>query len=77
MRLSAKDKAKGLTVSNNNLSAESTKGYRMVRGTHGVASGAWYCEARVDALGETGHVRLGWCEAGRAQRKAGLQAFLC
>jgi hypothetical protein len=35
----------------------------MVRGTHGVASGAWYCEARVDALGETGHVRLGWCEA--------------
>lgn len=31
--------------------------------------GAWYCEVKVAHLGETGHVRLGWCT-----RKAELQA---
>ena len=43
------------------------KGYRMVRATHGVASGCWYYEVKVLEAqnGEEGHTRLGWCtEAG-------------
>ena len=39
------------------------------RATHGVHSGTWYYEARVDALGPTGAVRLGW-----ATRRAEVQA---
>lgn len=43
------------------------KGYRMVRATHGVASGTWYYEVKIldNQNGEDGHARLGWCtEAG-------------
>jgi hypothetical protein len=61
VRLSAKDKAKGVAVAETGRTAESSKGYRTVRGTHGVASGAWYCEAHIERLGDTGHARLGWC----------------
>ncbi|KAG0519741.1 hypothetical protein BDA96_08G012500 [Sorghum bicolor] len=42
------------------LTAASSKGYRMVRATHGVAAGAWYFEVKVIHLGSTGHARLGW-----------------
>ncbi len=59
--LSAKDKAAGVVLSDDGRGAQSSKGYRMVRATHGAASGAWYCEVRVERLGETGHARLGWC----------------
>ena len=41
------------------------RGYRMVRATHGVSSGSWYFEVRVNTPlnGEDGHTRLGWCAA--------------
>ena len=42
-------------------SAGACQGYRTVRCTHGVATGAWYFEVRVVHLGPTGHARIGWC----------------
>ncbi|RZC75960.1 hypothetical protein C5167_000068 [Papaver somniferum] len=49
-----------IELSEDRLSAGSTKGYRMVRATRGVVEGAWYFEIRVTKIGETGHTRLGW-----------------
>ncbi|XP_020598517.1 protein TRAUCO [Phalaenopsis equestris] len=53
-------KAEKVELSDDRLSAMSTKGYRMVRATRGVVDGAWYFEIRVIRLGESGHTRLGW-----------------
>ena len=53
-------KSERIEVSDDRLTAASTKGYRMVRATRGVAAGAWYFEVRVVHLGATGHTRLGW-----------------
>ncbi|EXB93331.1 Set1/Ash2 histone methyltransferase complex subunit ASH2 [Morus notabilis] len=62
-------KAEKVELSEDRLSAGSTKGYRMVRATRGVVEGAWYFEIRVENLGETGHTRLGW-----STEKGDLQA---
>ena len=62
-------KAEKVELSEDRLSAGSTKGYRMVRATRGVVEGAWYFEIRVVKLGETGHTRLGW-----STEKGDLQA---
>ncbi|KAF7154122.1 hypothetical protein RHSIM_Rhsim01G0192400 [Rhododendron simsii] len=62
-------KAEKVELSDDRLSAGSTKGYRMVRATRGVTEGAWYFEVRVVKLGETGHTRLGW-----SNEKGDLQA---
>lgn len=67
--LSKNGKAAQLVLSDDKLTVTGTKGFRTVRATHGVYQGAWYCEVKVAHLGETGHVRLGWCT-----RKAELQA---
>ncbi|XP_027768915.1 protein TRAUCO isoform X2 [Solanum pennellii] len=53
-------KAEKVDVSEDRLTAGSTKGYRMVRATRGVLEGAWYFEIKVVKLGDTGHARLGW-----------------
>ncbi|EPS66124.1 hypothetical protein M569_08653 [Genlisea aurea] len=53
-------KAEKVELSEDRLTASSTKGYRMVRATRGVSQGAWYFEVKVMHLGETGHTRLGW-----------------
>jgi Set1/Ash2 histone methyltransferase complex subunit ASH2 len=53
-------KSERIEVSDDRLTAASTKGYRMVRATRGVAAGAWYFEVKVVHLGDTGHTRLGW-----------------
>uniref|UniRef100_A0A3Q7IY37 B30.2/SPRY domain-containing protein n=2 Tax=Solanum TaxID=4107 RepID=A0A3Q7IY37_SOLLC len=53
-------KAEKVDVSEDRLTAGSTKGYRMVRATRGVLEGAWYFEIKVVKLGDTGHTRLGW-----------------
>ncbi|KAF8707118.1 hypothetical protein HU200_030355 [Digitaria exilis] len=53
-------KSERIEVSDDRLTAASTKGYRMVRATRGVAAGAWYFEVKVVHLGATGHTRLGW-----------------
>ncbi|XP_074564160.1 protein TRAUCO-like [Curcuma longa] len=53
-------KAEKVELSDDRLTAGSTKGYRMVRATRGVQEGAWYFEIKVVRLGETGHTRLGW-----------------
>ncbi|KAL5567093.1 hypothetical protein UlMin_030257 [Ulmus minor] len=53
-------KAEKVELSEDRLTAGSTKGYRMVRATRGVVEGAWYFEIKVEKLGETGHTRLGW-----------------
>ncbi|KAK9273302.1 hypothetical protein L1049_018109 [Liquidambar formosana] len=62
-------KAEKVELSDDRMSAGSTKGYRMVRATRGVTEGAWYFEIRVVKLGETGHTRLGW-----SMEKGDLQA---
>ncbi|XP_048228874.1 protein TRAUCO isoform X2 [Ricinus communis] len=62
-------KAEKVELSEDRLSAASTKGYRMVRATRGVCEGAWYFEIKVVSLGETGHTRLGW-----STEKGDLQA---
>ncbi|CAI8617148.1 unnamed protein product [Vicia faba] len=62
-------KAEKVELSEDRLSAGSTKGYRMVRATRGVTEGAWYFEIKVVRLGKTGHTRLGW-----AMEKGDLQA---
>ncbi|KAE8691679.1 Protein TRAUCO [Hibiscus syriacus] len=53
-------KAEKVELTEDRMSAGSTKGYRMVRATRGVVDGAWYFEIKVLKLGETGHTRLGW-----------------
>ncbi|KAK4441443.1 protein TRAUCO [Sesamum alatum] len=58
--LSKAYKAEKVELSEDRLTAGSTKGYRMVRATRGVTEGAWYFEIKVVHLGETGHTRLGW-----------------
>ncbi|XP_057955501.1 protein TRAUCO isoform X2 [Malania oleifera] len=62
-------KAERVELSEDRMSAGSTKGYRMVRATRGVTEGAWYFEIKVVKLGETGHTRLGW-----STEKGDLQA---
>ncbi|XP_018825398.1 LOW QUALITY PROTEIN: protein TRAUCO-like [Juglans regia] len=62
-------KAEKVELSDDRLSAGSTKGYRMVRATRGVVEGAWYFEIKVVRLGEAGHTRLGW-----STEKGDLQA---
>lgn len=62
-------KAEKVELSEDRLTAGSTKGYRMVRATRGVTEGAWYFEIKVVHLGETGHTRLGW-----STEKGDLQA---
>ncbi|XVF69604.1 hypothetical protein PTKIN_Ptkin11bG0094400 [Pterospermum kingtungense] len=62
-------KAEKVELSEDRMSAGSTKGYRMVRATRGVVEGAWYFEIKVVKLGETGHTRLGW-----STEKGDLQA---
>ncbi|EPS71080.1 hypothetical protein M569_03680, partial [Genlisea aurea] len=62
-------KAEKVELSDDRLSASSTKGYRMVRATRGVSEGAWYFEISLVHLGETGHTRLGW-----STEKGDLQA---
>lgn len=62
-------KAEKVELSDDRLSAGSTKGYRMVRATRGVVEGAWYFEIKVVRLGESGHTRLGW-----STEKGDLQA---
>ncbi|KAI4386246.1 hypothetical protein MLD38_004192 [Melastoma candidum] len=58
--LSRAYKAEKVELSEDRLTAGSTKGYRMVRATRGVVEGAWYFEIKVVSLGEMGHTRLGW-----------------
>ncbi|XVF19304.1 hypothetical protein REPUB_Repub11eG0098900 [Reevesia pubescens] len=68
-------KAEKVELSEDRMSAGSTKGYRMVRATRGVVEGAWYFEIKVVKLGETGHTRLGWStEKGDLQAPVGYDA---
>eukprot|EP00899_Mesostigma_viride_P019370 jgi/Mesvir1/27434/Mv07223-RA.1 len=61
--LSQTNKAAQIVLSADRMAATGEKGYRMARATHCVHEGAWYYEIKVEFLGETGHVRLGWCTA--------------
>jgi hypothetical protein len=45
--LSHFDRAPQLRISKDALTVSGHKGYRLIRGTHGVSQGAWYCEATV------------------------------
>jgi len=74
VQLSRTAKAAQITLQEDMLTASGCKGYRMVRATHGVASGSWYFEVKVNTPqnGEDGHTRLGWCtEMGELQAPVG------
>jgi Set1/Ash2 histone methyltransferase complex subunit ASH2 len=58
--LSTTDKAAGLVLGPDLLSVTGSRGFRSVRGSHGVHVGTWYAEVTLTHLGDTGHVRLGW-----------------
>ncbi|CAD6342595.1 unnamed protein product [Miscanthus lutarioriparius] len=60
MLLSRVFKSERIVLSADRLTTASSKGYRMVRATHGVAVGAWYFKVKVLHLGRTGHTHLGW-----------------
>ncbi|GAQ81553.1 hypothetical protein KFL_000830350 [Klebsormidium nitens] len=62
--LSRTERAPQIQLSADQLTASSTKGYRMVRATTGPYDGAWYFEIKIVHLGETGHTRLGWSMSG-------------
>ncbi|KAI3954572.1 hypothetical protein MKW98_019703 [Papaver atlanticum] len=65
-----------IELSEDRLSAGSSKGYRMVRATRGVVEGAWYFEIKVMKLGETGHTRLGWSsDKGDIQAPVGYDEY--
>ena len=74
VQLSRTAKAPQITLQEDMLTAIGCKGYRMVRATHGVGSGSWYFEVRVNTPlnGEDGHTRLGWCtDMGELQAPVG------
>ncbi|KAI3955357.1 hypothetical protein MKW98_018458 [Papaver atlanticum] len=69
-------KAEKVELTEDRLSAGSSKGYRMVRATRGVVEGAWYFEIKVVNLGETGHTRLGWStDKGDLQAPVGYDGY--
>ncbi|GAV67898.1 SPRY domain-containing protein [Cephalotus follicularis] len=69
-------KAEKVELSDDRMTAGSSKGYRMVRATRGVVEGAWYFEIKVERLGETGHTRLGWStEKGDLQAPVGYDGY--
>ncbi|KAI3984161.1 hypothetical protein MKX01_011115 [Papaver californicum] len=69
-------KAEKVELSEDRLSAGSSKGYRMVRATRGVVEGAWYFEIKVLNLGESGHTRLGWStDKGDLQAPVGYDGY--
>lgn len=63
------DIATGMELDSDRLKVQSALGYRTVRATAGAYQGTWYFEIKIDYLGKTGAVRVGW-----ATRKAELQA---
>ena len=74
VQLSRAAKAAQITLKDDMLTAVGYRGYRTVRATHGVASGSWYYEIKVNTPhnGEDGHTRLGWCtEMGELQAPVG------
>ena len=75
VQLSRTAKAPQITLQDDMLTAGGCKGYRMVRATHGVASGSWYYEVKVNTPhnGEDGHTRLGWCTAALTRTSRGLR----
>ena len=68
---SSKARSGGLHPRARTAALSAQQGYRTVRCTHGVATGAWYCEVRVVHLGATGHARLGWCASARGGAQHG------
>lgn len=69
-----------LNVSKDQLTVTGEKGFRMVRATHGVKDGAWYCEVIIlqpdDKKNVDGHVRVGWSsQAGELQGPVGYDEY--
>ncbi|GAB4821654.1 hypothetical protein N2152v2_008700 [Parachlorella kessleri] len=69
VRLSEEEKAGQIDLDDSGLGASSSKGYRMVRSTHGAYEGTWYFEVLLEDLGKTGAARVGW-STGRGELQA-------
>ena len=57
VRLSAEDKAPQIALDVAHMAASSSKGYRLVRATHGTHRGTWLYEVHITHLGASGAVR--------------------
>jgi hypothetical protein len=70
--LSPFDRAPQLRLSKDGLTVAGHKGYRLIRGTHGISQGAWYCEATVmeDLQDPDLEERCAGCAARCARRDA-------
>ena len=55
VQLSRTAKAAQIALKDDLLTAVGYRGYRMVRATHGVASGSWYYEVKVNTLQMVGY----------------------
>ncbi|EKX40071.1 hypothetical protein GUITHDRAFT_113810 [Guillardia theta CCMP2712] len=85
--LSPYDRAPQLRLADSNLTVSGCKGYRLIRATHGIREGAWYCEATVREdlhppwieerfMQVEGHCRLGWARSGAfVQAPVGYDRF--
>lgn len=70
MSRSAENCAPQISLSKDQLTVTGTKGFRMVRASHGVSNGTWYWECTVlSPETKEGHCRLGW-----SRRTGSLQA---
>lgn len=58
------------------MCATGDKGYCMIRGTHGVHSGAWYFECTIEDMPPETATRIGWSQAyGNLQAPCGYDKF--
>ncbi len=75
--LSSRDKAAQIVVSKDQMTCYGEGGYRMIRGTHGVHSGAYFWEAEIkETLDTNAHVRIGWStRQGELQAPVGFDKY--
>ncbi len=75
--LSSRDKAAQIVVSKDQMTCYGDGGYRMIRGTHGVHSGAYFWEAEIKETPDANsHVRIGWStRQGELQAPVGFDKY--
>ena len=74
--LALHDRAPHLKVSDDRLTVTGEKGYGMIRASHGVNSGNWYFEIKIDDMTNEAAARIGWSqELGNLQAPCGVDKF--
>ncbi|VDP52661.1 unnamed protein product [Soboliphyme baturini] len=63
VQFSFHDRAPQIKLSDDRLTATGEKGYSIVRASHGVSRGTWFCEMKVVDQSEGSHSRIGWSQS--------------